>query len=208
MVEVIKKLEITTLNVNLADENRLRFLALELAKGIYEPNEILDKLGWTEQDYEEIANSRVFKSMLRQYISEWRGAGNTKKRVQLKSIINIEAALPDFYTAMINPNEPLMARVKTLEILSKLGGLGGSEPPVSGGNGGNGQYFKLEIHMDRGAPPIIIDGGPTVPPMSGDSMLSGVGVLPQEFTPESKQIDGQVELPQSELLADQPWEEL
>jgi hypothetical protein len=180
-------LPITTLNVNLEDENRLRLLALELAKGIEEPAEILKKLEWSEEDYEEIASSRVFKAMLNQYIQEWRGAGNTQKRVKLKSATNIEAALPDFYAAMINPNEPLMARVKTLEILGKFSGLGvGENVPVAGG--ATGQYFKLEIHMDRGSPPIIIDGG-----TAGDV----------EPTLESKQ-----EFVQSHLLDSQPWEDL
>ena len=158
MPEVTQKLPITTLNVKFEDENRLRLLALELAKGIEDPSEILKKLEWSEEDYNEIKESRIFKAMLNQYIQEWRGAGNTQKRVKLKSAVNIEAALPDFYAAMINPNEPLMARVKTLEVLGKLGGLGNSEPIV-GPVGGNGQYFKLEIHMDRDRPPIIIDGG-------------------------------------------------
>lgn len=186
-----KPIPSVALNVNFEDEKRLRVLAMELAKGIEEPEKVLKKLQWDEADYAEISQSRIFQAMLSQYIQEWNGAGNTQRRVKLKSAVNIEAALPDFYSAMINPNEPLMARVKTLEVLSKIGGLGVSEA-VSNQNssGGNGQYFKLEIHLDRDKPPIIIDAGVMPDPVLG------------EDTPESK------ELHQSELLDDQPFEEL
>lgn len=199
MDAVAKKLEITTLNIKLEDENKLRFLALELAKGVLEPEELLEQLGWDEDDYNEISKSRIFRQMLRDYKTEWNGAGNTKKRVQLKSVVNIEAALSNFYAAMIDPNEPLMARVKTLEILGKLGGLGQSETVGMGANGGgNGQYFKLEIHMDRGAPPIIIDGG-----VVGGTIGQRAEPVFSEDTPESNE-----GITQSALLQDQNWDEL
>jgi hypothetical protein len=208
-----EKQVITTLNVNLEDENRLRFLALELAKGIEEPEIILKRLGWNEDDYDEIKQSRVFKAMLRTYSEEWQGASNTQKRVRLKSAVNIEAALPDFYTAMINPNEPLMARVKTLEILGKLGGLGGSET-IAGQNGvgGNGQYFKLEIHMDRDRPPIIIDGGTLSRVETGEPALGPAPEGEPNLTPESIKLGQSTlsssSLSQSSLLNDVEWEDL
>lgn len=204
MNAVAKKLEITTLNIKLEDENKLRFLALELAKGVLEPEELLEKLGWDEDDYNEISKSRIFRQMLRDYKTEWNGAGNTKKRVQLKSVVNIEAALSNFYAAMIDPNEPLMARVKTLEILGKLGGLGQTEAVNGVGAGGNGQYFKLEIHMDRGAPPIIINGGV----IDGGTVGQMAESVFLEDTPESNEGITHGTLSQSALLADQPWEDL
>lgn len=201
MAEPSKKLEIVTLEVRPEEETKLRYLAMEIAKGIEEPKDILAKLKWSEEDYQEIIGTRVFKDMLAQYTGEWQSASNTKKRVELKSAVNIEAALPDFYAAMINPNEPLMARVKTLEVLGKIARLGGGEP-VQGGGVGGGQHFKLEIHMDRGPPTIIEMGG-------------GIPVESPEFTLESSEFENfvvgepvNVIVEQSSLLADQEWEDL
>jgi hypothetical protein len=134
------------------DEARLRNLATGLARQIEDPAVLLKRLGFTSEDYQELSESRIFKTILTQAITEWEGAANTHKRVKLKAAVNVEESLPSFYQAMTNPKEPLSSRVKALEIITRIAGLGMNEPvPI-----GNGQFFKLQINLGGGLAPLVI----------------------------------------------------
>lgn len=137
------------------DEVRLRNLANGLAKQIEDPAELLTRLGFTSDDYAELSESRTFKGILEQAIAEWQGAANTHKRARLKAAVNVEEALPSFYTAMTNTKEPLSSRVKCLEIIARIAGLGNPEVVPAG----NGQFFKLEINLGAGVKPLVLANG-------------------------------------------------
>ena len=165
------------------DETRLRDLAYAIAKDIEDPQEVLARLGFTHEDYDELAGTRVFKSMLDQAVSEWQGANNVAKRVKLKAAVNIEQAMPSMYDAMIDPKEPLASRVKVFEIMSRVGGLGNPEPQAIGA----GSAFNLTIQLDAGG---VGSGG------TREIVIGGQVVLPEVVYSESY------------LLADDPFEEL
>ena len=135
------------------DETRLRDLATAIAKDVEDIDKLLERLGFTRQDYNELAETRAFKSILSQATSEWEGAGNTHKRIKLKAAINIENALPRFYHAMIDPKEPLSSKVKAFEVVSRVAGLGNPEIQAGGG----GQFFKLEINLGGGVKPLVLE---------------------------------------------------
>jgi hypothetical protein len=97
----------------------------------------------------------MFRQMLREAQEEWEGARNTHKRIKLKAAVNIEEALPHFYTAMTDPKEPLSSKVKAFEVVSRVAGLGNPEPVPAG----NGQFFKLEINLGGGVAPMVLQGG-------------------------------------------------
>lgn len=137
------------------DEGRLRNLANGLAKQIEDPAALLSRLGFTNDDYSELSESRIFKEILTQAIAEWQGAANTHKRARLKAAVNVEEALPSFYTAMTNVKEPLSSRVKCLEIIARIAGLGNPEVVPAG----NGQFFKLEINLGTGIKPMVLANG-------------------------------------------------
>jgi hypothetical protein len=134
------------------DEQRLRELATGIAKGVEDDDELFKRLGFTREDYNELAETRTFKLILSQATSEWEGAGNTHKRIRLKAAVNIEQALPHFYQAMIDPKEPLSSRVKAFEVVARVGNLGNPDvlPP------GGGQFFKLEINLGAGRRETVV----------------------------------------------------
>lgn len=138
------------------DEDKLRILATELAKDIHEPQDILKTLDLTEEDYEAIKDTRAFKVFYNSALAEWNGAGNTQKRAKLKAAAMTEEALPFFYADLEERKESLTARVALLNTIAKIGGLGQPDPVTS--SGGNNQFFKLEIHLQGRAEPIVIDG--------------------------------------------------
>jgi hypothetical protein len=129
------------------DEQRLRALATGLAQGIRDPDEILAELGFSEDDWRELERSRVFRKVLNQAVAEWNNVGRTPQRVKLKAAINIEQSLPQFYADMVNANNPLVARVRALEVVAKLAGL--PEPELERYSGPTNS-FKLEIHLGSG----------------------------------------------------------
>jgi hypothetical protein len=137
------------------DEKRLRDLAAGLIRGIEEPETVLERCGFTAEDYTELSETRMFRQMLREAQEEWEGARNTHKRIKLKAAVNIEEALPHFYQAMTSDKEPLSAKVKAFEVVSRVAGLGNPEPQVAG----NGQFFKLEINLGGGAPSLVLASG-------------------------------------------------
>lgn len=136
------------------DEWKLRQLAVEMARDIKETPEILKALGITQQSFEILKDTRAFRAMYNEALSEWSAAGNTQKRVKLKAAATVEAVLHEFYTDMKDKTEPLSARTELLKTMARIGGLGNPEPIT---NKGPGQFFKLEIHLDGKRDPIIIE---------------------------------------------------
>jgi hypothetical protein len=133
------------------DEKRLRDLAAGLIRGIEEPETVMSRCGFSPGDYTELSETRMFRQMLSEAQEEWEGARNTHKRIKLKAAVNVEEALPHFYKAMISEKEPLSSKVKALEVVARIGGLGNPEPVVAS----NGQFFKLEINLGGGVAPIV-----------------------------------------------------
>lgn len=148
----------------LLEEQKLRHLAVELAKDIADPAHVLAALDLTDADYQLIKNTRAFKAMYQAAIAEWHGAGNTQKRVKFKSAAMIEETLPVFFQDIQNPESPLASRVELLKTLAKFGGIGNPEPVLPGNNG---QFFKLEIHLSGKHEPIVV-GGSSSPVIEGE----------------------------------------
>jgi hypothetical protein len=171
------------------DEARLRNLANGLAKQIEDPEKLLARLGFSGEDYAELSESRIFKGMLTQALVEWEGAANTHKRTKLKAAVNVEEALPSFYQAMVNVKEPLSSRVKALEIISRIAGLGNPEPVAAG----NGQFFKLEINLGAGIKPMVLANGVTIE--HGEEVVD-IPALTEDRYSQSKLFDA---LPLEEL---------
>ena len=153
---VTKNLPSETPKTHYMDENKLRQLAVELARDIHEPEEILKSLGLTEEDYQAIKDTRAFQAMFNAASAEWNAASNTQKRAKLKAAAMTEEALEFFWADIQEHKENLNARVGLLNTLARIGGLGNPEPVNINPSGG--QFFKLEIHLQGRDSPIVIDG--------------------------------------------------
>jgi hypothetical protein len=149
------------------DEVKLRQLAQDLARDIKPSNDVLKDLGISEVEYEAIKNTRAFKAFYDAASVEWNAAGNTQKRAKLKAAAMVEETMHLFYPDITNRTEPLNARVGLLQTLAKIGGLGQQET-ATGISGGNGQFFKLEIHLNGREAPIVIDGQASSEQLEGE----------------------------------------
>lgn len=146
-------------DIPVAEEARLKALAVELAKDILEPEEILESLGISWGEYDQIKETRAFRELYTQALAEWKSAANTQKRVKLLAATTVEAALPTFWKDFNNPQESLGTRVSLLNALAKIGGLGQSDPMERSAL--PGQVFKLEIHLQDRKEMITIQA-PTI----------------------------------------------
>lgn len=146
-------------DMSTVEEATLRTLAIELAKDILEPEQILGNLGLSLGAYDVIKNTRAFKELFTQALTEWKSAANTQKRVKLLAATTVEAALPTFWADFNNPQEALATRVALLNALAKIGGLGQQEQSERAAL--PGQTFKLEIHLADRRETITINA-PTI----------------------------------------------
>jgi hypothetical protein len=163
------------------DEQRLRSLAVGLAQRIRDPEEILAELGFTEDDWKELERSRVFRKLLEQAQAEWNSVTKTSQRVKLKAGVNIEMSLPQFYQDMVDASQPLVARVKALELMARLAGL----PEVEATEHAPGAQFKLEIHLGDNRVDVVQVGGE----MMGGPMIEGQAIPNKPEKPESFKLD-------------------
>ena len=197
-----------------SEEIRLRELARGIITGIEEPEDVLKRLEFTLDEYTALTETRMFRLMLTQAQSEWDGASNTHKRIKLKAAVNIEEALPHFYKAMVNPNEPLSSKVKAFEAISKVAGLGQPEPVAAG----NGQFFNLQINLGAGVTPLSFGANPNaalketiVEAIRGTDYAIATAEEVQALIKEAQGLGTQESIPvytQSKLLEDVPFEEL
>jgi hypothetical protein len=134
---------------NMADpiysESNIRYLVNEIAKDIIEIDDILSHINMSKKDYLEISTTRYFKDALSIAMTEWSGATNTPKRVKLKAAAIAEELI--FSVFQSTKGEALGGKVKALEVISKIAGLGALEPAVNANGGVMGNSFNLQINF-------------------------------------------------------------
>ena len=136
-------------------EQKLRDLAQDIVKNIYEIPDILQRAGITQSEYAALAETTPFKQMLQVAANEWDGAHNTNLRVKLKSALLLEQALPSMFGALIDKEEPLAARTQLFVAMGKVGELGHAPPITQGANAGS--VFRLEINFDKSAKSVVLE---------------------------------------------------
>lgn len=140
-------------------------LAREIAQDIHEVEDIILRFGYKGMDdprWTMLKESRAFQTTLQDAIQEWNAADSTAKRIRYKAAASVEASLPEFHRAMVNPLAPLPARVEALKQMSRLAGMAEGAVPM-GAPGAGASGFQLTINIGDGkamtvsAAPRVID---------------------------------------------------
>lgn len=152
------------------DEAKLVKLARQIAMGIKTIPEILFDNSLTLREFDEIKQLPLFGRLLSSEIKSWEGADNTNGRLRLKSAAMLEEFLPELYARLNDREEPLMAKIKALELTSKIAGFGDREAPTAGSPGDRVQviiqlgadtssYVKVLPHkvIEHEAPAVPVD---------------------------------------------------
>jgi hypothetical protein len=145
-------------------EALLQALANDIGQGLIPLEDILMRHNVSLAFYKSIENNPRFHKMVISAAKEWAAAENANQRVERKSTLMFEAALPEFYARMHDPKETLTAKVEMMKLLGKTGKLGATEAK----QGAAGETFKLtinlgadrELHFEKELPVRVIDAEP------------------------------------------------
>jgi hypothetical protein len=154
-----------TIPVGVYDDIKLVKLARGIAMGIKEIPDILFDNGLTLREFEEIKQLPHFNHILTSERIAWDGALNTSERVKVKASAVIEEYLPELYARLNDRTEPLMAKMKAMEILSKLGHLGERDIASAGVPGDRVQVIinlgaDTKLEYQKTLPAKVIDHEP------------------------------------------------
>lgn len=112
-----------TIHPSVFDEAKLVKLARQIAMGIKELSEVLFDNSLTLREFEVIKQLPHFNNILIAEMKAWEGGANTNERLRRKSAAMIEEYLPELYARLNDREEPLMAKIKALELASKMAGF-------------------------------------------------------------------------------------
>lgn len=154
-----------TVPVGVYDDIKLVKLAREIAMGIKDLPDILFDNSLSQDDFDDIKLLPHFGKMLAGEIAAWGSALNTADRVKLKAGAMLEEYLPELYARLNDRNEPLMAKMKAVEIATKLAGFAERDIPAAGAPGDRVQVIinlgaDHKLEYQKRLPPKVIDATP------------------------------------------------
>lgn len=139
-----------TIPTGVYDEAKLVKLARQIAMGIKDLGDILFDNDLTLREWDEIKQLPLFSRTLESEVKAWAGADNTHARLKLKSAAMLEEYLPELYARLNDRQEPLMAKMKAVELVSKIAGFGDREVSPAG-NPGDKVHVIINLGADHRA---------------------------------------------------------
>jgi hypothetical protein len=151
-----------TVPVGVYDDMKLVKLAREIAMGIKDIPDILFDNGLIQREFEAIQRLPHFNKMLASEIAAWASATNTQERVKLKAGAMIEEYLPELYARLNDREEPLMGKIKAMELVTKMAGFGERDLPALGSPGDRVQVIinlgaDTKLEYQKQLPPKVIE---------------------------------------------------
>lgn len=138
--------EYPTIPAGVYAEAKLVKLARQVAMGIKSLPDVLFDNDLTLREWGEIQKLPAFCRILEAEIKAWEGAGNTRERVSVKAASMLEEFLPEMYARLNDRQEPLIAKMKAVELVSKLAGFGDRDISPAGSPGD-----KVQVIINLGA---------------------------------------------------------
>jgi hypothetical protein len=149
------------------DENKLVKLAREIAMGIDDIPDILYNNGLTLREFEEIQRLPHFNNALAGCRKEWDALSSTEDRVRVKAGAVLEQYMPELYSRLNDRDEPMMAKMKAMEMLAKLAGFGDRDIPSAGAPGDRVQVIinlgaDVKLAYQKELPSKVIEHVPSI----------------------------------------------
>lgn len=135
-----------TIPAGVYDEAKLVKLARQIAMGIKDLPDILFDNSVSQEEFDELRRLPMFGQLLESEVKAWASADNTHARLKLKSAAMLEELLPELYARLNDRQEPLMAKMKGVELVSKLAGFGDRDVSPAGNPGD-----KVQVVINLGA---------------------------------------------------------
>lgn len=130
----------------LMDETMLQRLANELARGLYEPEDVLRMYGLTDELFNErVKDNKTFMTFYAEAHAIWHASSNAKERVSAKAGVVFEQWLREANRLMHDPANPMAAKVELGKTLAKLANF----EPVREADAGPGNGVHVTINLDH-----------------------------------------------------------
>lgn len=129
-------------------------IAAELATGLSTPESIRAKFGLTEGQWRLLARNPVFREMMKEAITKFRGDLNAGARITVKAEVLLEDAMPELYGIAKSNTTPASDRISAVKELANLAGRNQKKDGVPGSTSG----FSLTINLSGAKGPITIEG--------------------------------------------------
>lgn len=151
------------------DDAKLVKLAREIAMGMKELSDILENHGLTQAQLDALMTAPNFRALLSSEVEAWASAMNTQERIKVKSGAMLEEFLPELYSRLNDRNEPMMAKIKAMELISKIAGFGERDIAPAGTPGDKVQVIinlgaDVKLQYDKQLPRQVIDVTPEPTP--------------------------------------------
>lgn len=140
---------------NSVTDKKLLAIAREIAMDILPLETVLSSNEISADQFEVIKARPAFQRYLSEQVQAWNSALNTADRVKLKAAASVEFMLEELHHQIHDRAQPLIAKVKAAELVSKLAGMGQSGAQAVGGTG-----FSVTINLGKSSEPIVIDATP------------------------------------------------
>lgn len=129
-------------------------IAAELAAGLSDAAAVRERYGISDDQWEILKKSPVFRKMLTEAIVTFRGDMNAGNRITKKAEIVLEDSIPAYDGIIHNPDVPAQARIDAGKLLAQLAGRSAKEgsATVTPGSG-----FTLNINLGH-REKLVIDG--------------------------------------------------
>lgn len=147
------------------DDAKLVKLAREIAMGMKDIPDILYDHSITQDAFDTLKTHPRFTQLLTSEMEAWGSATNANERIKVKSGAMLEEILPELYSRLQDRNEPLMAKIKAMELITKIAGFGDRDIPATINPGDRVQVIinlgaDAQLKYDKQLPPQVIDVTP------------------------------------------------
>lgn len=130
----------------LMDDTMLQRLANELARGLYEPEDVLRMYGLTPELFNErVKDNKSFMTFYAEAHAIWHASSNAKERVSAKAGVVFEQWLREANRLMHDPANPMAAKVELGKTLAKLANF----EPVREAEAAAGNGVHVTINLDH-----------------------------------------------------------
>lgn len=136
-------------------------ICAELAAGLSDAAGIRAKYQISQSQWDKLKRSPVFRGMLAEAISEWKGDLNAGKRITKKAEIMLEDSLPVLYEIAHDVESPRQQKLDAIKSMGVFAGKTNSkgEAAAGGGNSQRGAVINISIVTKDGERAgVTIDG--------------------------------------------------
>ena len=117
-------------------------LAQELAAGLTDPEDLLERFGLSKSQFRRITKSTAFRKMYKRAKEVWDDIDNTEERIRTKSLYLLEDSILPLYGIIHNADLAPAARIEAFAKLMKISNM---EPKKEGE--GSGSNFTVTINI-------------------------------------------------------------